>query len=221
MKKFHWFICGVVVGALVFGGTLSFASMGQKNAQLTYSDIKIVVEGSLLEPDKEPFIMDSTVYLPLRTIADALGEKVGWENKTVLIGSGSPSLLLTDLISPSTSGLETGDALIKVNNNERRGFYATGQKMRSNASMRFFVQNKGIKEIQGSLALDDSNPDNIKPADIEILVDSKKVWEVTLTKGDKPVPINIKLDNSTSSVTFRLDNLSETKIDFLDFIAIY
>ncbi len=58
----------------------------QKN--VTYRDIKIVVDGNEIIPTDangnpvEPFIIDGTTYLPVRAVANAFGKEVGWDDAT-------------------------------------------------------------------------------------------------------------------------------------------
>ncbi len=62
---------------------------------ISYEDVKIYIENTLLDPKDvngksvEPFIIDGTTYLPVRAISEAFGKKVDWQDstKTVLITS--------------------------------------------------------------------------------------------------------------------------------------
>jgi len=220
MKKVLIFVVGILVGGILFGTTLTFASSGQKNVKVTYSGIKIVVDGQLIETSEQPFLLKSRVYVPLRAVADALQKEVGWENSTVLIGEEKQSLLLTHLINPSLSGVTIGEKLMSIDGNDVRGFYVKGGKMRSEGTIKFFVQNKGIKEVKGSIALDDSNPMDIKPVQAEIKKDDTVVWSGTIERGANPVPVSIKLEDS-SNLIIKLSSLDETKVDFIDFVARY
>lgn len=71
------------------------ASNGAKTLEVIYSDIQLVVDGIKVDLGLdtsgnaiEPFILNGTTYLPVRAVAEALGEDVGWdgETKTVFIG---------------------------------------------------------------------------------------------------------------------------------------
>lgn len=59
-----------------------------ETATLTYKDIKISIDGQLIQPTDaqgnavDPFIIDGTTYLPLRAVAGALGCDVGWDGAT-------------------------------------------------------------------------------------------------------------------------------------------
>lgn len=65
-----------------------------KNLEAHYTGISLVVNGVQVTPKDangkvvDPFIVDGTTYLPVRAVASALGEDVGWEGstRTVYIG---------------------------------------------------------------------------------------------------------------------------------------
>jgi len=91
-------IQGAIIGialTIALIGTISFASQRSDYVERFFRDIKITINGSVLEPkdangsDVEPFIIDGTTYLPLRAISEALDLKVNWneETNTVIISS--------------------------------------------------------------------------------------------------------------------------------------
>lgn len=89
MKKTKEFILGALVGSMVMGGCVTvFGSNGTKTIQAIYKNIKIVVDGKELKTDKEPFVYDGTTYLPVRSVAEAVGKEVKWDSKTqtVILG---------------------------------------------------------------------------------------------------------------------------------------
>lgn len=71
-------------GSPNYGTGTPLSSRGQKTEQITYRDIRIVLDGTTLATESEAFIMNSngTTYLPLRVIAEALGLEVDWDNAT-------------------------------------------------------------------------------------------------------------------------------------------
>jgi len=221
MKKINVFLSGIIVGAIIFGATYSFATTGTKSVEALYSNIKIVVNGSLIQASQEPFAVEGRVYVPLRAVADALKQEVSWENNTVLIGTGRQSLLLIDIAKPTLVSIKSGDKSMYVKDNNVYGFHVTGIKARDRGSLSFFVQNKGIKQVNGQIALDDANSDDVKPVEIIAMVDNKEVWSGTVEKGQDPVKVSIMLDNSASNVKFELYNLDQTKVDFIDFNCQY
>jgi hypothetical protein len=90
----------------------ALAASISKQLSVTYRDIKIVVDGTLITPKDsggktvEPFISNGTTYLPVRAVADALGKEVYWDgpNFTVYLGSMGgaldyPTLRLQDAVN--------------------------------------------------------------------------------------------------------------------------
>jgi len=96
IEKLKGIIIGVIVTSVVFMlGISAYASMGTFQLNATYSNIKIYVDGKLIDPKDvngvrvEPFIISGTTYLPVRAISEALGKDVEWDGdeKTVYIGT--------------------------------------------------------------------------------------------------------------------------------------
>ena len=87
MKKF---IAGVLIGIFSMSSTYVFASNATKTAQISYQNIRVVVDGVpvSINQEQEPFIYNGTTYLPVRAIGDAFGKNVSWDggSKTVYIG---------------------------------------------------------------------------------------------------------------------------------------
>lgn len=83
-----------LVLTLALGVAATAASTVTKTLTATYADIKLVVNGIAVTPTDvngtvvEPFACDGTTYLPVRAVANALGEDVKWdgETKTIYIG---------------------------------------------------------------------------------------------------------------------------------------
>lgn len=96
MKKF---ISGVVLASLVFGATNVFGVSG-KMIEVFHSVNSLVVNGVDTGAGNKAFISNGTTYVPLRTIADALGVNATWDastktiniNGSVNTSSGSNSL---------------------------------------------------------------------------------------------------------------------------------
>lgn len=96
--------------ALVGGSALAVSSYS-KTIQIQYSGIKLVVDGAVVTPTDangnmvEPFTYNGTTYLPVRAVANALGETVSWDEstQTVMIG-GSKVTYLDSLSTVSISG---------------------------------------------------------------------------------------------------------------------
>ena len=96
-KKTKGFILGVVVTLLLtMAGTVLASTV--RNINFTFRDIRLVVNGQQVTPRDaqdnvvEPFIFEGTTFLPVRAVAEALGQDVNWDGatNTVYIG-GTPA----------------------------------------------------------------------------------------------------------------------------------
>lgn len=97
------------VAAIMLCSVPAYASSTKKEVKAVYNNIKIYVDGARVIPKDvngnivDPFIIDGTTYLPVRALANALGQGVEWnqETSTVIIGgeaeipSSGPSLAPT------------------------------------------------------------------------------------------------------------------------------
>ncbi len=93
-EKFKGMLVGLLIGATVAGGTV-WAGSGMKNIDVMYDNIKIFMDGELVEPKDangqtvEPFIYNGTTYLPVRAVGNAIGKDVSWDGieKVVYLGA--------------------------------------------------------------------------------------------------------------------------------------
>lgn len=84
------FIKGLISGALLtcLITTAVFATDIQKNVTAAYKNIKIFINGTEIAPADangkpvEPFIVDGTIYLPLRSVGKAFEKSVKWDGST-------------------------------------------------------------------------------------------------------------------------------------------
>lgn len=83
-------ICGALIASMVLcSGTVAFAKVANMNIPVSFSNIKIVVDGQQISTSKEPFTYEGTTYLPVRAVAEAVGKDVTWDGntKTVYLNS--------------------------------------------------------------------------------------------------------------------------------------
>lgn len=103
MKKLTRILVAALVLCLL--ATSVFAAAGAVQKTLTYRNIRITLDGETLTPTDaggkatEPFIMDDSVYLPVRAISEALGCEVSWDDAASTVR----------LLSPERAG--TGETL--------------------------------------------------------------------------------------------------------------
>lgn len=80
--------------AAILVSTTTFAAPVMKNINIAYENIKIYMDGTLLKPvdvngkSVEPFIYNSTAYLPVRAVAQAFGKSIEWDSNTKAIYLG-------------------------------------------------------------------------------------------------------------------------------------
>jgi len=96
LSKFAYMAIGLVMGLVIaMIPTLASASTGTQNLLVTYSNIKLYVDGTLITPKDpngnivEPFIYNGTTYLPVRAVSQALGKTVNWDGKTSSVYIGA------------------------------------------------------------------------------------------------------------------------------------
>lgn len=215
-KSMLVFIAGVLAGALLFGGTMVAASGGVKNIMVEFDDIKIVVNGKLVPSKQEPFIYNDSVFVPLRSVAEALRQQVGWEDNTVVIagGNGPKGLSLQDLFIPACNGLQVNlNSKMLVEEKEyNRGFYVTPTN-RDKAECKFTTSFSGLKKISGMVALDDESK-NKGPATLTIFIDGGKSQKIEIAPG-APAPLEIDAAG-VNDINFLFENAEDMKIDFID-----
>ncbi len=93
-NRIQGLVIGIIIGSLATGGVV-FAKQGTELVERVYNNIKITLNGAEIIPKDanenivEPFIIDGTTYLPVRTVGNAIGLDVDWngENNTVILTS--------------------------------------------------------------------------------------------------------------------------------------
>ena len=111
----------VLAVCLLLSVSAAAASAIKKNIVANYMDIKLVVNGITVTPKDangtvvEPFIADGTTYLPVRALAEALGEEVEWDgvNKIVYVGENPNKVLYLPTACPAYEG--NGDVYTSQN----------------------------------------------------------------------------------------------------------
>lgn len=101
--KLKGFVSGILVAS--FLGTTVFATPIQKQITATYDNIKLYVDGKLVQVrdsngnNIEPFIVNGSTYVPIRTVGQAFNKEVAWdeERSSVYIGK-QPTIEQTEVI---------------------------------------------------------------------------------------------------------------------------
>ena len=76
-QRMQGIIIGLLIATFLYEGT-AFALTGSRTVDITYRDIKIVVDGTLITPRDangnviEPFLYNGSTFLPVRAVSEAL-----------------------------------------------------------------------------------------------------------------------------------------------------
>lgn len=109
-------ICGALIASMVLcSGTVAFAKVANMNIPVSFSNIKIVVDGEQISTSKEPFTYEGTTYLPVRAVAEAVGKDVTWDSNTKTVYLGEAPKKETS-VTPATIPTEYKAALNKAKN---------------------------------------------------------------------------------------------------------
>lgn len=81
-KNYTKLTLGFAAVLLLVGGTTVWAKTGTEKISARFSNIKLIVNDQVIKTKAEPFIYNGNVYAPVATIANALGIKQEWDNKT-------------------------------------------------------------------------------------------------------------------------------------------
>lgn len=79
------FLKGIIfaIGAVTALSVSAAAKNSKENIDVAYNNIKIYTDGiEANTSDAEPFIYNGTVYMPIRSAAEALGVNVDWDGNT-------------------------------------------------------------------------------------------------------------------------------------------
>lgn len=97
------FTAGVMTTVLSLGCTsLAFSETARKNLVAQYNNIKIYVDGKLVQTTSEPFVVDGTTYLPVRAVGEAVGKTVTWDGATQSVYLGEKPNTTTNSTSETT-----------------------------------------------------------------------------------------------------------------------
>ncbi|MDF2612944.1 MAG: copper amine oxidase N-terminal protein [Clostridia bacterium] len=93
MKKFkpYKLLCLTLGVGIVMSGTVLNAASLTKTLKAVYNNIAVSYNGQTKVLSSEPFLINGSVYVPLRTVGEIMGTSVSWANNTVYITGQSSS----------------------------------------------------------------------------------------------------------------------------------
>jgi len=73
---------GVVSTMIIMTATPALARIARETITVDFNNIRVAVNGQVVQTPYEPFIFQGRTYLPMRDVADAMGFDVTWEGIT-------------------------------------------------------------------------------------------------------------------------------------------
>lgn len=189
------FVAGCIIMAMTT--TFVFAQSIEKAIKVIYDDFKIYVDGNLIEPKDangnkvDPFIYNGTTYLPVRAVADALGENVKWEGKTksIYIGKAPGGHYMSDILEPyyyNFLRVESNKSMAMASKEYYKGYRMIPYYLDNKAS---FNLNAQYSTIKGVIGLDDTH--NSSDAVVTIYADDSVLKKIELPKGCLPKELDL------------------------------
>ena len=74
---------GVIITTIFMAAAISaFANARQETITVNFNNIRIAIDGRVVQTENEPFVHNGRTYLPVRDVADEMGFDVTWEDAT-------------------------------------------------------------------------------------------------------------------------------------------
>lgn len=184
-------------------GTLTMPSLAASvSKQITayYNNIKLIINGETVTPkdvngkEVEPFVIDGTTYLPVRAVAEALGQNVSWDGATqsVIIGANEeyeqPTIWLDEMNPMSGDSRDNGDS-VKDNLGNTYEHYLDVREIS-------YALNGQYEKLTGSLVLKEYYKSYEFCSKMVVLLDGVEVYESSVfTKNSFPEEFEIDVSN--------------------------
>lgn len=215
MKKF---VIGFITGSILFGSIGAFAASG-KIIEVFYGIKDIKINNVSQMPADKPFTYNGTTFVPLRYIAEKLGQPVKWspENQTIYIGKfdgetvypgnginfqGLKEENLEFELSYEKSS--TKDVLGNSHNKYLLFKYQPTISGTPSGELTFPL-NKKYNKFKATVSLTDKAKSIDKPININIYADEKRVYAGVIDSGKLPADIEVNLKDAMNmkiSTTF-------------------
>ncbi len=124
----------------------TFAFTGSKNVTATYNNIKIVVDGKVINTSEEPFVINGVTYVPLRVVSGALDAQVDWDGKNnqVIITTKDSKPSEEAALDSSTTGIKEDKSNEIDNSNEAAKDTAAAEIDEDTAFANLLLERHGI-----------------------------------------------------------------------------
>ena len=114
-ERIKGIVIGFILCAVLTTSTAVLANQVTRSITVTSGHINLVVNGEPVIPRDgqgnivEPFVYDGTTFLPVRALANALGQEVDWDGDTYTVYIGqAPSAVVREIHLFNSAFLEVG-----------------------------------------------------------------------------------------------------------------
>jgi hypothetical protein len=210
-KTIKGYIAGFVTAILLIAlATGVYAAARNESISVFYNNIRLIVNGELITPRDglgnvvEPFIFNGTTFLPVRAVAEALGQNVEWDGatQTVYIGTRPGSVqYLTDVVPAHQTN--AGNSYKEFSALQSGGVdrfslggvtYTNGMTFRhGNELWAVYNLNGRFTSLSGIVSQLDGVSNSDDHAVIRFLVDGRMVLEIPIAGHMSPQDFNINL----------------------------
>lgn len=195
------YLIGVLSAAILIGG-VTYAANTTTLYDVVANGVKIVVNGKKLNPTDangkkvEPIIYNGTTYLPVRAVANALGEAVYWDgpNFTVYLGDMDgkleyPTVELEDMTSITGNLRKTDKLTDNYGNRYSRAIYNeyyNSQKLEYLLNMKY-SRFKAVLYVPEGEVCDEAYF-------LKIVADGKTIYtSPEMKKSSRPINIDVNV----------------------------
>lgn len=219
--KLKGLVAGLLLGSIL-SGTAVFAASGSM-IEVFYNVKSIKIDKVIKKPNEQPFFYKGTAFVPLRFVAEALGETVKWDSTTQTILIGDP---VEDTAVYPGKGIElmnhqSGFSLNSIkyeydlktpvkdnvgneySNYLKMGVYSTIDPKDSWNKIEFPLKGE-YKSFKAKLGITDASMNTVEELTLTVYLDNAKVLEKKLVAGDFPEDLSIDVKNA-KKISFQLN----------------
>ncbi len=202
------FITGFIAGAITFSSIGVFAA-GGKVIEVFYSIKDIKIDNISQMPKQQPFTYNGTTFVPLRFIADKLGQPIKYdaETQTIFIGKFDgekvyvgDGLQLANLKGTQFSAQTINETakLKDVLENEYSKYILLDYKSTDvdKPSGEFEIPiNHEYTKFNSTISFTENSNRPDKPIQFNIYADGKRIYAGTIEPGALPKDINLNIED--------------------------
>lgn len=214
MSKNYKKICLTLGLTGIIGAGSIVAASGTTNVSATYRNIQVTYNGVTQSMAKEPFLVDGSVYVPLRAVGDIFGATPVWQpgSNTVAITGGSSASSqdeITNLnyqIAALKTEIANKDKEISDKNTELANLKASQNTTTNNNT----TNNTNTSGSNITAAQLQSTEDYLNQTFYDALSSSiNTYYDLTLTGSQ--INVTISYDNRAENTAF--DKISQSKVE--------